>query len=1024
MSAVGVPVAPQPAEGSLAPAPNRGYVVNGLALGAPFDPQSDPAAGYACHASDDYTGFAWCQSHHAESRKFGPETIWMSVFRSETNAAVEITEAVDPAFFQQGDAEREIQRLSRDFGQQARVIAADLPSGGRAVIAVWGSVNLTTLNSPTLDALRRGAPVHSGLLVGVLGDPRASARLGLPVYSLGGGAGFIWNAEYNSSGKGVLRIIAVDPSALSSATQPQPVGPAPPSTAQSYAASPPSIATPSAPSPEDAARRERERADHLEKAVAAAKRQLDDGAQFIKEDPQNPKLLDYVDRIAALNAAVGQGDPDDIERKMANLSAALANDKDYQQFAVALTKRRSEAAAQHLSDAIQLARDQHDFLVDHVSKNPLAPEVATLMPLIKQIGPALDKPSLDQLQQLTDQIGNAIREAKLDEAFRAAQVARANQAADGAKPIVPVNPTLPFTEKNRFLLEGDLADVVALYNAGAKAPHVTLNLRGEFVFADDRANVCLFGRNPEGVALTVRSALAPYQLKTVTGLDQSCDPQRLDTYDIVAMQRGAFLKTAPEDALLLIKQIEIGGMRQFARVSAAELAERAATERAAIEQIEADVTAGTRNGYGVILLKTNSPNLCGVVTDKVEAHKLLILKNADKLTFDMRFAPVLAVESAEDAFLGAQKAQCGAIYASAADLKTISEGLTRANIPFAFSSLWITLSELDARDAEVVEKHRLEEQRAAKAAQDVADAKRIADQQAKDRAATWAAQQATLRAQYEGSAKAAVAAIVTDVTSWGENQRGAVGVEYPDYAAWLAEMKADHWEIMTTDSDVQDYGTSDFKGRPLDTALARVKIRLKNAILGEYKDCFVFGLIADPEFNMTREPVVAACDDEGAIKLWQTGHGFQTRWIVGGQPTVSSPSQPTISGSSSPPPQLIPTADGLPVRARSAMLVATADDPQHPIVTLGTAVWSTMPTPSADPATVAVKADVDIPDLKMHATIILRKNTDPTLQATYTIDLKFSFADGAPITGVKDVGAPQMRKLELDCGGIVDQRKG
>ena len=149
-------VTPQPTD--LAPAPNRGgYVVNGLALGAPFDPQSDPA-GYACHASDDYTGFAWCQSHHAKSRKFGPETIWMSVFRSETNAAVEITETVDPAFFQKGDAEREIQRLSRDFGQQARVIAADLSSGGRAIIALWGAVNLTTLNSPALDALRRGRP--------------------------------------------------------------------------------------------------------------------------------------------------------------------------------------------------------------------------------------------------------------------------------------------------------------------------------------------------------------------------------------------------------------------------------------------------------------------------------------------------------------------------------------------------------------------------------------------------------------------------------------------------------------------------------------------------------------------------------------------------------------------------------------------------------------------------------------------------------------------------------------------------
>ena len=624
-----------------------------------------------------------------KSRKFGPETIWMSVFRSETNAAVEITEAIDPAFFQQGDAEREIQRLSRDFGQQARVIAADLTSGGRAIVAVWGAVALTALDAASMDALRRGVPVHNGLLMGVLGDPRASARLGLPVYSLGGGAGFIWSADYNSSGKGVLRIIAVDASALNSPAQPQPVVP------------PPSPAPPCPRLDRSSRRRPPRRAPKTWRAAntnaPTTSRGPSPQPRSYSAMPRNssrrtrrsPKLLDYVERIAGLNAAAGQGDPDDIERKMADLSAALANDKDYQQFAVALDKRRSEAAAQHLSDTIQLARDQQLFLVDHVSKNPLAPEVASLMPLIKQIGPALEQPSLDQLQPLTDQIGNVIREAKLDDAFRAAQVARANQAAQaaaGAKPGEPPSTTLPPTEKNRFLLEGDLADVVALYNAGPKAPHVELNLRGEFVFADDRANVCLFGRNPDGVALVVRVALAPYNLKAVTGLDQPCDPQRLDAYDVVAMQRGAFLKTTPEDALSLIKQIEIGAMRKFSLVSAADQAVASAAERAAVERVSKDVAAGAKNGFGIIiLLKTNSPNLCGVVSDKVEAHKLLILKNADKLTFDMRLAPALVVESAAGAFVGAQKAECGAIYASAADLKTISENLTHAAVPFQFS---------------------------------------------------------------------------------------------------------------------------------------------------------------------------------------------------------------------------------------------------------------------------------------------------------------------------------------------------
>jgi hypothetical protein len=41
----------------------------------------------------------------------------------------------------------------------------------------------------------------------------------------------------------------------------------------------------------------------------------------------------------------------------------------------------------------------------------------------------------------------------------------------------------------------------------------------------------------------------------------------------------------------------------------------------------------------------------------------------------------------------------------------------------------------------------------------------------------------------------------------------------------------------------------------------------------------------------------------------------------------------------------------------------------------------------------------------------LRKNADPTLLATHTIDLKFSFADGAPITGVNDV-EPKMHNLD------------
>jgi hypothetical protein len=61
----------------------------------------------------------------------------------------------------------------------------------------------------------------------------------------------------------------------------------------------------------------------------------------------------------------------------------------------------------------------------------------------------------------------------------------------------------------------------------------------------------------------------------------------------------------------------LGAMRQLALVNASELAAAAAAELAAMEQIKTDVGAGARCGYGVILLKTVSPNLCGVVTERI-----------------------------------------------------------------------------------------------------------------------------------------------------------------------------------------------------------------------------------------------------------------------------------------------------------------------------------------------------------------------------------------------------------------------
>ncbi len=217
------PVAAEPAQAPVSTPYNPDFVVGGLVLGGAVDPDSAGYKTYACRPSVDFPGFSWCSSHHAESGRFGPYTNWLSILHSDAYKMAQISQAVVPAFFKPGDIDREIQRLSQYFGQEARILNAEpRPGAPHATLAVWGAVTLNPLGDATLGALRRGEQIHSGLLADFVGDARKSARLGLPVYSLGGGAGYLWGADFDDSGKGSLRITAVDASALEQRPVPVP----------------------------------------------------------------------------------------------------------------------------------------------------------------------------------------------------------------------------------------------------------------------------------------------------------------------------------------------------------------------------------------------------------------------------------------------------------------------------------------------------------------------------------------------------------------------------------------------------------------------------------------------------------------------------------------------------------------------------------------------------------------------------------------------------------------------------------
>jgi hypothetical protein len=134
-------------------------------------------------------------------------------------------------------------------------------------------------------------------------------------------------------------------------------------------------------------------------------------------------------------------------------------------------------------------------------------------------------------------------------------------------------------------------------------------------------------------------------------------------------------------------------------------------------------------------------------------------------------------------------------------------------------------------------------------------------------------------------------------------------------------------------------------------------------------------------------------------------------------PLASASPAPTPAAAPAPSPSAAPTAAPtaapaaptatVPVAGRAAMLVATVADASKPAINVGNVVWSLAPAQQGQPA--GVKAEIDIPDLKMHASMILHKNLDANLPASHTIDFRVTFDPGSQVKGIKDIAMPLMR---------------
>jgi uncharacterized protein YecT (DUF1311 family) len=207
----GAPVQPPvPAAVGTAAAPV--YAVDDIRLGSVVG--NPELRDFDCVASSQYPGLTACRRQTTERTRRRRMSVSTSLLHAADGSVVYIGQSIEPVSIGNATADEEIARLSETLGKTTLLPMQDSRSGRNGIVASWGAVSLQPLEPERLTALAAGSDDKSDLLIDHIGDPQRSAQLGLPVYRLNGGPGYVWAASSGRRGRGSLRMIAIDASRL------------------------------------------------------------------------------------------------------------------------------------------------------------------------------------------------------------------------------------------------------------------------------------------------------------------------------------------------------------------------------------------------------------------------------------------------------------------------------------------------------------------------------------------------------------------------------------------------------------------------------------------------------------------------------------------------------------------------------------------------------------------------------------------------------------------------------------------
>ena len=239
-------------------------------------------------------------------------------------------------------------------------------------------------------------------------------------------------------------------------------------------------------------------------------------------------------------------------------------------------------------------------------------------------------------------------------------------------------------------MEGDLGDLVFIYNASGKAPNVVRNIRGDIVFDNKTAKTCVLHSPQQKIEQAdVEAILTAYSVEKVQFDSSPCPESDLQSYDVLIALRGEWLKQPPSYMLPVLGQIEDRRFQELKTVTGAVIEDRKKKDAAEFTRIENEIANGTRSGYGLVKVENGASSICITTSDDMqEAQGAMLDDNNKMLSRLFGSTPKTMSRTVEAAFRDAKRGECGAIFGERGDLWDAIQGLRRDNVSYSVMPLW------------------------------------------------------------------------------------------------------------------------------------------------------------------------------------------------------------------------------------------------------------------------------------------------------------------------------------------------